>query len=570
MLRSSVPRLVASIAAVTLIGAPALSAGSAAATTAPESGPTASAVQLRTVPHIPLVAGPAPLRPTLVPTMPRASSGGPLRAASTTSTFIVNYDAGFNANPAAKAAFQFAIDQWSNVISSPVPIVVDAQFSALPPGVLGSAGPQNVASNFTGRPIANTWYPIALANALHGSDLDATGADIDASFSSTFGGFYFGTDGHTGGKYDFSSVVLHELGHGLGFLGAYTVANGTGSVCCGLGTPLAYDRFTSSNGQALDQIAAPSVALGNALTSQSVQFSGPQTLAAGLGPAQLYAPAGWQGGSSYSHLDETVYPAGNPNSLMTPAIGPDEVIHAPGPLTLGILADTGWTFSNQPILSVASARVVEGNADTRRLRFNLSLSAPAAYPISVNYSTASKTATDSDYIAAAGTVVFPAGTTAATTAIGVRGDTTVEPSERFVIRLSGVAGAILGTSSASGYILNDDTSGDPQVSVGSASIVEGTTGARKLRVMITLSKKLANTVSVHWATSAGTATAGVDYTQVSGTARFVAGVTDRPISIDILPDSLSEPDETFQVSLTAPSGVTIRRPIGIGTIVNDD
>ena len=566
MLRSSAPRLVAAIAAVSLIGAPTLNAGPAAASAPPVPG-----TQLRAVPLTPIVAGPAPLQPTLVPATPRVSSRGSLHAFSTTSTFVVNYDAGFNANPAAKAAFQFAVDQWSNVISSPVPIVVDAQFSPLPAGVLGSAGPHNVASNFTGRPIANTWYPIALANALHGTDLDPNVADIDAQFSSTFGSFYFGTDGQTGGKYDFASVVLHELGHGLGFLGAYTVAaDGTGSVCCRLVTPLAFDRFTSSNGQALDQIAAPSVALGNALTSQAVQFSGPQTLGAGLGPAQLYAPAAWQGGSSYSHLDETVYGAGNPNSLMTPAIGADEVIHAAGPLALGILADTGWTLSNQPILSVATARIVEGNADTRRLRFNLSLSSPAAYPISVNYNTVNRTATDSDYVAAAGTVVFPAGTTAATTAISVRGDTTVEPSERFVIRLSGVAGAILGTPSASGYILNDDTSGDPQVSVGSASIVEGRTGVRKLRMMITLSKKLPNTVSVHWATSAGTATAGSDYTEVSGTARFAPGVTDRPISIDIIPDSQTEADESFQVSLTAPNGTAIRRAVGIGTIINDD
>ena len=317
MLRNSAPRFVAAIAAVTLIGVPTLNAGPAAAST-----PSVPGTQLRAVPLTPIVAGPAPLQPTLVPAAPRRSSSGGLHAFSATSTFVVNYDAGFNANPAAKAAFQFAVDQWSNVISSPVPIVVDAQFTALSPGVLGSAGPHNVAANFTGRPIANTWYPIALANALHGSDLDVSGADIDASFSSTFGGFYFGTDGQTAGKYDFASVVLHELGHGLGFLGAYTVSNGTGSVCCGLGSPLAYDRFTSSNGQALDQIATPSVALGNALTSQAVQFSGPQTLAVGLGPAQLYAPATWQGGSSYSHLDETVYGAGNPNSLMTPAIGP--------------------------------------------------------------------------------------------------------------------------------------------------------------------------------------------------------------------------------------------------------
>ena len=566
MLRNSASRLVASIAAVTLIGVPSLSHGPAAASTPNVSGP-----QLRAVPKIPLVAGPAPLQPTLVPAAPRASSNrGPLRASSTTSTFIVNYDLGFNANPAAKAAFQFAVDQWSNIIQSPVPITVDASFSDLGPGVLGSAGPINVAKDFTGRPIANTYYPIALANALHGSDLDPTSSDIDASFSSTFGSFYFGTNGQTGGNYDFASVVLHELGHGLGFLGAYTVSNGTGSVCCNLGVPLAYDRFTSNNGQKLDQIAAPSVALGNALTSQAVQFSGPQTLAAGLGPAQLYAPPAWQGGSSYSHLDENIYGAGNPNSLMTPAIGPNEVIHAPGPLTLGILADTGWTLSNQPTLSVASARVVEGNAATRRLRFNLALSAPAAYAISVNFTTVNRTATDSDYVSTAGTVVFPVGTASATAAVAVRGDTTAEPTERFLIRLSGVAGAILGTATASGYILNDDTSGDPQLSVGTASIVEGKSGVRTLRMMVTLSAKHTSTVTVHWATSAGTAAAGTDYSDTSGTARFAPGVTDRPISIDILPDAITEADETISVTLTAPNGIAIRRPVGTGTIVNDD
>ena len=567
MQRSSALRLVTLIAAVTLLGVPSLSHGPAAASTPSVSGP-----QLRAVPQIPLVVGPTPLQPTLVPVAPRNSATrGSLHAASTTSAFIVNYDAGFNANPAAKAAFQFAVDQWSNIIQSPVPITVDATFTNLGAGVLGSAGPQNVASNFTGRPIANTWYPIALANALHGSDLDTTSSDIDAQFSSTFGGFYFGTDGQTGGKYDFASVVLHELGHGLGFLGAVTVDNaGVGDYCCGLGAPLAYDRFTRSNGQAIDQIGAPSQTLGTAVRGQSVQFSGPQTLAVGLGPAQLYAPAGWQGGSSYSHLDESTYGAGNPNSLMTPAIGANEVIHAAGPLALGILADTGWSLSTQPILSVATARIVEGNANNRRLRFNVSLSSPAAYAISVNYSTAPKTATELDYVAAAGTLSFPAGSTAASIAIGVRGETAVETTERFLIRLSGVAGATLRSPSASGYILNDDAGSDPEVSVGSASIVEGTSGVRRLRMTVTLSKKLPGPVSVQWATSAVTATGGSDYTDASGTTVFPPGTTDQVIGIDIFPNSTAEADETFQVNLTAPSGATIRRSVGTGTIFNDD
>ena len=458
------------------------------------------------------------------------------------------------------------------MISSPVPIVVDAQFSALPPGVLGSAGPQNVASNFTGRPIADTWYPIALANALHGSDLDASGADIGASFSSSFSGFYFGTDGQTAGKYDFASVVLHELGHGLGFLGAVTVDNaGTGDYCCGLGAPLAYDRFTRSNGQAIDQIGAPSLALGTAVRGQSVQFSGPQTLGAGLGPAQLYAPAGWQGGSSYSHLDETTYGAGNPNSLMTPAIGSNEVIHAPGPLTLGILADTGWTLSNRPTLSVASARIVEGNADLRSMRFNVSLSSPSASAVSFSYETLPGTASSpADFAARTGTGTLPAGAISTTVNIAVKGDTTIETMEKFQLHVFGQSTANIGASTASGYILDDDASSDPRIGIGNASIVEGNSGVRKVRLSITLSKKHTAAVSVQWATGTGTAVAGSDYSVANGTVSIAAGRTDAVLNIDILPDSISETNDYFRVTLSNPVGAGIQRGVDIVTVNNDD
>ncbi|HEX6463614.1 MAG TPA: BACON domain-containing carbohydrate-binding protein, partial [Vicinamibacterales bacterium] len=59
-------------------------------------------------------------------------------------------------------------------------------------------------------------------------------------------------------------------------------------------------------------------------------------------PPTLFAPAAFQNGSSYSHLDENTYPPGDLNSLMTPAIGFAEVIHTPGPIVLGMFTDMGW------------------------------------------------------------------------------------------------------------------------------------------------------------------------------------------------------------------------------------
>src|SRR5919204_3354323 len=62
--------------------------------------------------------------------------GAPARRSAQAATFVVAYDAGFQANPSALAAFQRAVDIWAGQISSPVPIEVEAHWSALGPGVL--------------------------------------------------------------------------------------------------------------------------------------------------------------------------------------------------------------------------------------------------------------------------------------------------------------------------------------------------------------------------------------------------------------------------------------------------
>ena len=81
--------------------------------------------------------------------------------------------------------------------------------------------------------MAGTWYPVALANALAGSDIDPGGDDIDATFNSSIGTtcpfpsvWYYGLDGNAGSNIDFVSVLLHELGHGLGFLTFVDLASG--------------------------------------------------------------------------------------------------------------------------------------------------------------------------------------------------------------------------------------------------------------------------------------------------------------------------------------------------------
>ncbi|WP_026467780.1 Calx-beta domain-containing protein [Amycolatopsis alba] len=79
-----------------------------------------------------------------------------------------------------------------------------------------------------------------------------------------------------------------------------------------------------------------------------------------------------------------------------------------------------------------------------------------------------------------------------------------------------------------------------------------------------------NPVTVKYATANGTATAPADYAAASGTVTFSPGQTAKPVTVLVNPDTVDEPNETFTVTLSAPSGAGLVDPTGVGTIVDDD
>src|SRR4051812_28731723 len=87
--------------------------------------------------------------------------------------------------------FQRAAEIWGGRLASSVPIQVGAKFDPLTcsqsSGVLGSCGAHAYFRDFAGAPRANTYYPVALANALAGLDLDPAAVDMDATFNSELG-----------------------------------------------------------------------------------------------------------------------------------------------------------------------------------------------------------------------------------------------------------------------------------------------------------------------------------------------------------------------------------------------
>lgn len=327
-------------------------------------------------------------------------------------TFVVTYT-GFDAYPNAQAAYQSAVDLWAAHISSAVPIRVTAQFAPLGPSVLGSAGPFLIR-NFAGAPRTNVWYPYGIADAIAGSDLVPGGADLQSRFSSNFTNWYFGTDGNPApNQFDFRSVVLHELGHGLGFSGSARWDDGAtagrcdgvaGNGCWGYngstfgGTPQIFDTFAEdAAGVPLLDTATypnPSTALGALIRSSNVWISTPLLIQQGGARGRLWTPSSWQAGSSYSHWNEGVYPLGNINAPMTPQIAPGESFTSPGPLTCAFFADMGWPMGpsclaivsdeSGPAATAASAlRVVGANPFSGSTQLRLTLDAPQAVSVAL-------------------------------------------------------------------------------------------------------------------------------------------------------------------------------------------
>lgn len=259
-----------------------------------------------------------------------------------TATFEVTYS-GFSDE--AKNAFQRAVELWSYLISSSVPIKIDATWEALEDGVLGSASANSYRMGFKNAPIDTAYYPIAIANKLAGFDLEPGYADIRARFTN-LENWYLGLDGNCPVfQYDLISVVMHEIGHGLGFIGSANVEAANGSWGYESKYPFIFDAFIyNDKGEQiidLDIFDNPSMDLRSQLTSGKLYFISELSNNVNEGnPVKIYAPAIWNEGSSYSHLDETFNTG--PNALMTYSVGSGEVIHDPGPITLAMFAEMGW------------------------------------------------------------------------------------------------------------------------------------------------------------------------------------------------------------------------------------
>jgi hypothetical protein len=291
-----------------------------------------------------------------------------------------------------------------------------------------------------------------------------------------------------------------------------------------------------------------------------------------------------QAGSDFVAATQTLtIPAGSTSVDFGVAIIGDGVVESPETFNVTISNPVGATISramafctianddSYPQISLNNFSIAEGNSGTKLATFTLTLSSPAASPVTYDIATSDGTAmAGSDYVARALTgQVIPVGASSASFSVTVNGDTTIEDDETFFATLSNVAGATSGPAGQGRVtLLNDDHI--ESLVVLDASVAEGNSGTRLATFTVQLSNPTAAPVSFTIATADGTAIAPADYVAKSQSFQIPAGAQTASFAVTINGDTAIESNETFLVNVSGVSGATVLDGQAVGTITNDD
>jgi subtilisin family serine protease len=234
---------------------------------------------------------------------------------------------------------------------------------------------------------------------------------------------------------------------------------------------------------------------------------------------------------------DDVLPEANETLLLSLRNPANAGLGSPYTATLSIYANDALTFGS-------SAYFMQENAGVATI--TVKLSGPSSLPVSVDFATSNGTAVaGGDYVASSGTLTFAPGETNKTFSVPIVDDVLPEANETINLTLSNLVNAGLGSPSTASITI---WANDALAFTLSAINVQENAGLAS--VTVKLSGPSSSAVSVDYATSDGTATAGSDYVTTSDTLTFAPGETNKTFYVPISDDILPEPNETVNLRLS--------------------
>lgn len=233
---------------------------------------------------------------------------------------------------------------------------------------------------------------------------------------------------------------------------------------------------------------------------------------------------------------------------------------------------TGSILTDDTVSTIQFSGANISNSETvTSYSIPISISPASGGTVTINFATSGTAVAVTDYtVSIISPISISAGATTSSIDGSVVNDSVYSGNRTLTFTLSSPSSnAQLGASTTLSYTIQDDETMS-QATIANASTTEGDSGTSLLTFTVTLSGGSRSTTTVAYATANGTATAGSDYTANSGTLTFSPGQTSKSINVTIIGDINYESDETFAVTLSSPSGITIAQGTATGTIANDD
>ena len=247
--------------------------------------------------------------------------------------------------------------------------------------------------------------------------------------------------------------------------------------------------------------------------------------------------------------------------------------NTPTNVVLAATEVTGTISNDDGIaLTIPDTSAAEGSSGgTKTMNVTVSLSAPAPSDVTFDWratSGGSVPASGSDF-AGSGQGRITKGAWSTTLPVTLKGDTTVESNETFLITLTNVSGGSLTSVDSQGTetITNDDGA---TVSASSVTVQEGNEGTTLATTKVSLSSAAASEVIVNYETLAVTAQSDDFEPTKSSQVTIPAGSTYAYVSVAVYGDTAIESSQYFTLRFTAATGATVYTPTVQVNIIDDD
>ena len=257
-------------------------------------------------------------------------------------SFSFNYGTGSQYwTPESRAALELAAAKVASylVVSGPMTVVYDVSANSASLSTNLAWATSDLTRTGSG------FYSTVVQNKIQtGADANGSAADgvVNVNLGKNWG---FGSSVDQS-RYDFTSTLMHEFVHTLGFI---TYAGQAGANTGQIWTRFDSFMVTSSRVKVIGPNLRWNTAYNGNLTGRNggLYFGGPNAVAAYGGPVPLYTPSVWTAGSSVNHLNDAVF-SGRNNRLMNAIVATGQGLRALSPVELGVLKDLGYAVVPVP------------------------------------------------------------------------------------------------------------------------------------------------------------------------------------------------------------------------------